>query len=607
MQKIWHGLLQSLLQEQKNYYPYFLVFREMRSNVLEQVLSCTSAPDKKLSEEIQLIITSPHKRRDCSDEETQKLSNCLAKLEDAKEPHNYSTLFLACILFLPLHKMPSPIPELLETWMAPFISCAIKGQAMISVTDDKASIHKAMGWVQVFAKNMQDTHQSQKLQGGAGAWEKYWLPIFGFDITAIDYYSTKINLADFVKFFGRIRAEAFEALGEPHLKAKYRTLGSLDKKKKRTRIALLCSHITAHGHGLPHLLWWITCMDKDRFELLIILQETATNTDHLTRFLDRYSFLSDLVPLVIIPQNSFESAKELDIDILYNTDDLCRGRSEFLAYKRMARHQVTGFYTPATTGCNQMDYYITSPDLDPNPDNAFTEQVIMSKGLPFCFHFESYFGTTPCLSREELGIKKDQLIITMGSSMTTKVRPEFAAALAKILKHVPEAICVAMPIDPQKTRPHLVDLFLKHCKKEGIDPARIQLLPFASRNLLHGVIKLSDVFLDFFPFSGTNNLLDPLMLGTPCISLSPPDGYSRNRIGSSILRMMGLDECIATCEDSFVDLAVKLCQDAPLRDKLRARMGQKAMEGSSLCDGPSYVKRMTAVFDEIMSHKGQAL
>ncbi len=603
----WRSLIETLPQEQENNISQQRAFSRKRAVLYRELMGLKTPPSPKMTEKIIAILKSPYRRSPFLESQEKKAAVSVAFLQKPSSRIAYNHHFIAALLFKPLHKLPVLDPVLLLPWTAPFIVVAITGQAMISVSDNEEQTLHAMGWVLSFAKRMRLAANKKKLVGGKAVWEKIWLPLLAFNVTSIDYYSTNANMAPFVRFFGRLRAQAFSLLPAPKHDTPLRILGDLPpcstQKNRPKRLALFCSHITVHGHGLPHLLWWITCLNRKRFEPLLVVQKTETNADRLEELLARYPCLSKMVPIVIVSKNALLNLRKLNIDILYNMDDLCRGLSERSAYLRLAKAQVTGFYTPATTGCNKMDYYITSPDLDPYPDDAFTEKAIMSQGLPFCLHYESYFGITPFLTRKDIGISKKAVIISMGASMTTKLRPAFVEALVQILKRVPEAICIGMPVERPQDRPHLVALLLQTCEKNDVDPNRVLFYKVANRHFLHGLIQLSDLFLDFFPFSGTNNLLDPLATSTPCITLCPPEGYSRNRIGAAILRSLKLDALIVETSQEYVDLAVELCHSPEKRQKLSTKMGRKKIEASPLCDGPAYIKRMEAIFAKLVCKK----
>jgi len=603
----WKALLQTLPEESAGFAAQQVAFGLERDRLHQQLLAESAI--STIDDHLMQCVRSPFRRMPLTVAEATLADALQAQLATTTDTALYSRRFIALSLYRPLHQIQQPQPERLEPWTVPLLAIAIRGQAMISVGDDEPTTLAAMGWVQDFAARTRQAGQAGQLPGGVTSWTELWLPMLGFEITALDYYSTNANMAPFVRFMGILRTEAFAVAPMPPDATPLRVLGTIPPRSAapgKHRIALFCSSPSAHGHGLPHILWWISCYERSRFELILVLQETSSSALGIAQILARYPQLQEIVPIVIVRDGNLNQLQELQLDLLYNMDDLCQGRSEWPAYQRLAQKQITGFYTPATTGCTMMDHYITSPDLDPVVEGAFTEDVVLSQGIPFCLHYASYFGITPLLTRADLDIPDDAIVLSMGSSMTTKLRPEFADALAAILAQVPKAICVAMPFTKPKDRPHLVDLLTRSCLKAGVDPARIHFYTMANRSFLHGLIQFSDVFLDFFPFSGTNNVLDPLALSTPCVTLCPPVGYSRNRIAASILRSLSLDELIAPTIADYIKTMVDLCNAPEKRAALRPKMGQAALERSALCDGEAYVHRMMNVFATLLAGKPHA-
>jgi predicted O-linked N-acetylglucosamine transferase (SPINDLY family) len=62
--------------------------------------------------------------------------------------------------------------------------------------------------------------------------------------------------------------------------------------------------------------------------------------------------------------------------------------------------------------------------------------------------------------------------------------------------------------------------------------------------------------------------------GLPCVTYE--GRFLRGRLGSGILRRLGMPELIATNPDAYVDLAVRLAADAGHKAAIRARMQDAA-------------------------------
>jgi predicted O-linked N-acetylglucosamine transferase (SPINDLY family) len=82
----------------------------------------------------------------------------------------------------------------------------------------------------------------------------------------------------------------------------------------------------------------------------------------------------------------------------------------------------------------------------------------------------------------------------------------------------------------------------------------------------------ADLTLDSYPFGGYNIVADSLYLRKPTVSYQGTKWY--NRIGSQMLRQVGLEEMIATSAEDYVNLALKLIDDAQYRQDIHDRLQQ---------------------------------
>src|SRR6266403_2204989 len=108
-------------------------------------------------------------------------------------------------------------------------------------------------------------------------------------------------------------------------------------------------------------------------------------------------------------------------------------------------------------------------------------------------------------------------------------------------------------------------------EQAGLDPARhLVMLPRMDGASFQAVARVSDIYLDSIGWSGCNTTLEALVGGLPAVTMA---GNSlRARHTYAFLKMMGLDELLASDFDSYVELAVRLARDAPWRHALRERM-----------------------------------
>ena len=83
---------------------------------------------------------------------------------------------------------------------------------------------------------------------------------------------------------------------------------------------------------------------------------------------------------------------------------------------------------------------------------------------------------------------------------------------------------------------------------------------------------LSDVFLDSIGWSGCNSALECLAQALPIVTFE--GATMRGRHSAAILRMIGVDDTIATTVDDYVAIATRLGKDAQYRQATASRMAE---------------------------------
>ena len=78
-------------------------------------------------------------------------------------------------------------------------------------------------------------------------------------------------------------------------------------------------------------------------------------------------------------------------------------------------------------------------------------------------------------------------------------------------------------------------------------------------------------------------------MGVPVVTFTGQTHASR--VGASLLRAVGADDCVCQTIDDYIATAVRLASDAPARDRESIR---RAMARSPLCDEKSFVARFEA-------------
>ena len=95
-------------------------------------------------------------------------------------------------------------------------------------------------------------------------------------------------------------------------------------------------------------------------------------------------------------------------------------------------------------------------------------------------------------------------------------------------------------------------------------------IPWQSTAEFYGLMKRADIFLDTIGFSGFNTAIQAVECNLPIVTKEGE--FMRGRLASGILKRMGMHETIATNNEDYIQLVVRLAQDADFRQQVRQRM-----------------------------------
>ena len=110
-------------------------------------------------------------------------------------------------------------------------------------------------------------------------------------------------------------------------------------------------------------------------------------------------------------------------------------------------------------------------------------------------------------------------------------------------------------------------------------------------------LKIADIYLDIYPYSGMTSLIDPLKVGLPTVVLEGE--CSRSKKGASLLRSLQMFDLIASSEEAYIQLAIELGTNSELRQQKSAQIEQKMQENPRFMDSRAHSAQMGALFQEL--------
>jgi len=274
--------------------------------------------------------------------------------------------------------------------------------------------------------------------------------------------------------------------------------------------------------------------------------------------------------------------REDRIDILV---DLCghmaRNRLPVFA-RRPAPVQVAYVNYPHSTGLETIDYRIVDHQTDPPgmTERFNTERLVRLDRC--CWSWRPDEDGPPVNPLPAL----TNGCVTFGSrNRLIKATPTTLAMWVEILRLVPSSNLLLSVRPGAEGDPGIIHRFASH----GIDPHRlIPLAAWSGPEYLRSYHRI-DLCLDTFPYNGMTTTCESLWMGVPVVSLAGTTHVSRT--GTSLLRAVGLEECVANWPEEYVSKAVKLARDLPRLSALRATLRQRLLS-SPLTDGTGLAQQI---------------
>jgi len=278
------------------------------------------------------------------------------------------------------------------------------------------------------------------------------------------------------------------------------------------------------------------------------------------------------------------------IDVLFDLAGHTAHNRLLMFARKPAPIQITWIGYEGTTGLAAMDYLLADRHVVPEGAECnYRERVLRMPDGYLCYDPPAAappVGPPPSLARG---------YATFGSfNNLAKITAEVVAVCAEILRRAPSARLLMKYRglgDPNVKRRYL-DLFAA----QGVEPRRLELLPFGTYAEYLQTYQQVDLALDPFPFSGSATTCEALWMGVPVITC--PGATFAGRHSLSHLSNIGLTDTIARDLGQYVELAVSLAADGPRLASLRAGLRQR-MAASPLCDGKRFAANLTATLRKL--------
>ena len=374
-------------------------------------------------------------------------------------------------------------------------------------------------------------------------------------------------------------------------------------KQKKIRLGVIKEHFKANTETYASIPVF-EYLDKEIFEFFLYTLEDD-NTD-VEKYCQKHADHFILLPKDI--KKKVQTIRNDNLDILFFATNLTASQNKattYLALHRLAKIQVTSICSPVTTGLGNMDYFIAGNLTAPLPNyqTQYTEKLVNIEGSGLCFSFPFLKKISNMYkTRNDLKISEDTIVFISGSNFH-KIIPEVRYTWTEILVNFENSVLILYPFNPVNWGGyHSAESFILEMKKifaqYGVNEKRLLLLqPLPAIADIRSLLKLADIYLDAFPYSGATSLIDPLVTGLPPVVY---EGEAlRFRQGASILREIELPDLIVLNERAYIQLALDLAHNHKKRQLYQRKILSQMQNNPPFLDARAYAKKLTRVFKQM--------
>ncbi|HTN75332.1 MAG TPA: tetratricopeptide repeat protein [Pirellulaceae bacterium] len=304
-------------------------------------------------------------------------------------------------------------------------------------------------------------------------------------------------------------------------------------------------------------------LDRNEFEVFVIASMSSLP------FLKR-ELRSDITFIALPPRYDqvVETLKQARCDLLYHWEVGSDALNYILPLAQAAAVQCTSWGTQVTSGLQEVDYYLSSQWIErSDADGHYTESLIRLESLPT---WQRRMPSPPATDKSYFGWSSRQRVYVCPQNLL-KIHPDQDPLFARILDADPEAIVVLKQSHIPGIARELQARFERSLQSKA---SRVVMLPWLSLADYYRLIAVADVVLDPLHYSAGSSCYDMLSLVQPVITL--PGELNVGRFTQACYRYIDYPELIASDQDEYVRLALKVAQDADyrheVREQLRARI-----------------------------------
>lgn len=339
------------------------------------------------------------------------------------------------------------------------------------------------------------------------------------------------------------------------------------KQNQKIRVGIVSRFFYGHSNWKIPIKGWVENLDKSEFELFGYY--TGSKKDEHTvsaanvfdkfvqgnRSIERWceTIAEDKLHILIFPEFGMDP-------ITIN-----------LGCLRLAPIQMTSWGHPETSGLPTIDYYLSSDLMESeNAPENYTEKLVRLPNLSI--HYTPLAIEPTAVNKTDIGLKDSSILFWCCQSLY-KYLPNHDDVFPRIATELSNAKFVFI----QHESKDVIEVFQQRLNRAfeqfGLNYQDYCLfLPRMRPQKFAGISAIADVFLDSIGWSGCNSSLESVAHNLPIVTL--PGDLMRGRHSMAILKMMGIEETIASNKEEYVQIAIRLGKDFQYREYMSEQIAE---------------------------------
>jgi protein O-GlcNAc transferase len=293
------------------------------------------------------------------------------------------------------------------------------------------------------------------------------------------------------------------------------------------------------------------------------------------------------------PAQIAQRVRDLGIDILVDLKGATYDTLLPVLAARAAPLQVTWLGFPGSSGAPYIDYVIGDPVVTPLEHAAHYAEKIAQ--LPLCYQPNDARRERARPSRRsDWGVPEDALLLC-AFHQSYKISEEVFDVWCALLRELPDALLWLL-----QWNTNVQDTLHAAARARGVDAQRLLFAPVVPLQQHLDRLACADLYLDAWPCNAHTTAGEALWVGVPVVTLQG-QAFAQ-RVASSLLHAVQLDELVCHDVDSYRATVLALAADAPRRTALKQHLAEQ-QRSSALFDGARFARDWEALLQRMWREK----